>query len=108
MAQSDPHSLRLVIQRVGDDFAGGSSYRIIAYSDERKYRPSQFGSLHLLLKSVKAALPDFDASVISSESPVPGSSILFADAVELNDAQLALIGLHEYEEYPVPGDLKPT
>jgi hypothetical protein len=107
MPLSDRHSLRLVIQRVRDDVARGSSYRIIAYSDERTYRASQFDSLHLLLKSLKVALPDFDASVISSESATPPeSSILFADVVELTDAQLALIGLHEYDKYPGTGASK--
>jgi hypothetical protein len=108
MPLSDRHSLRLVIQRVRNDFARASSYRIIAYSDERTYRASQFDSLHVLMKALKAALPDFDASVISSESTSKDSSILFADAVELSDAQLALIGLREYHEYHVPGDSKPT
>jgi hypothetical protein len=108
MPISDRHSLRLVIQRVRDDLARGSFYRIIAYSDERTYRASQFDSLHPLLKSLKAALPDFDASVISSESATPESSILLADVMELTDAQLALIGLHEYDKYPALRDSKLT
>jgi hypothetical protein len=96
MTLSDRQSLRLVIQRVRDDVARGPSYRIIAYSDQRAYRPAQFDSLHLMLESIKAALPDFDASVISSENVSQDRSILFADVLELSDAQLALLGFHEF------------
>lgn len=87
-------SLRLVVQHVGEISSGRSSYRLIGYSDEHTYQPVNFDSLDDLLNGLKEALPDFDISRFS-EVKESGSSILFAELLELSQAQLSILGLRK-------------
>ena len=92
MLAADRHSLRLVVQHVWENASGRSSYRLIAYSNDHTYPPVQFESVDDLLKVLKAALPELDASSFPRERR-PVTSILFADELELSTAQLSILGL---------------
>lgn len=92
MPVPDRLSLRLVVQRICESSSGQSFYRLIAYGDNRTYRPVQFEALDDVLKVLKAALPRFDASLISRGNQ-GATSIVFADEVELSKEQLSVLGL---------------
>ena len=89
-------SLRLVVQHVRESSSGRSSYRLIGYSDEHTYQPANFDSLDDLLKVLKEALTDADVDVDVnrfSEAKQSGSSILFAEVLEISEAQRLKLGL---------------
>ena len=71
-----------------------ASYRLIGYGDRHTYRPVNFDSLDELLSVLKTALPEFDASSIP-QGKQPETSILFANVMELSDAQLLSLGFRE-------------
>lgn len=82
------------VQRVSEGSSGRSSYRLIGYSDEHTYQPVNFDFLDDLVKGFKEALPNFDVSRIS-EVKRSGSSTLFADVLELSEAQRLILGLRK-------------
>jgi hypothetical protein len=88
----DSQSIRLVVQHVWESSSGRSSYRLIGYSDVHTFRPVDFDSLDDLLKVFKAALPALDVSNFP-RAKQPVSSILFADVIELSEAQRSILGL---------------
>lgn len=90
----DCESLRLIVQRVSENSSGRSLYRLIAYSDGRTYQPVNFTSLDDLTKRLKKALPDFDVNRFA-EAKESGSSILFAEALELSETQRSILGLRK-------------
>ncbi len=87
-------SLRLVVQHVRESSSGGSSYRLIGYGDEHTYQAVNFDSLDDLLKRFNEAFPGFDVSRFS-EGRQSGSSILFAELLELSEAQRSKLGLRK-------------
>ena len=91
MVPTNRQSLRVVVQHIGESSCGRSSYRLIGYSDAKTFEPVEFESPDDLLKILKAALPDFDAASFPKGGQ-PVTSILFADDVELSEAQLAVLG----------------
>jgi hypothetical protein len=91
---SNRESLRLVVQHVRESSSSRSSYRLIGYGDEHTYQPVNFDSLDDLLKGLKEALPGFDVSRFS-EGRQSGSSILFAEELELSEAQRSKLGLRK-------------
>jgi hypothetical protein len=92
MSPTDRHALRLVVQHVWESSSARSSYRIIAYSNDRTYRPVEFESLDDLLRLLGKALPEFDVNGFPKRQ-TSATSILFADEMELTEAQLSILGL---------------
>jgi hypothetical protein len=88
----EKQSIRVVVQHVWDSPSGRSSYRLIGYSDAHTYRPVDFDSLDDLLKVLTVALPRLDVSRFAPAKDSV-SSILFADVVELGEAQRSILGL---------------
>ncbi|HEX4066310.1 MAG TPA: hypothetical protein VHZ09_09825 [Acidobacteriaceae bacterium] len=89
MIRSDRHRLRVVIQRI--EAEAGTIWRIVAYGDGRAVGHEDFPSSERVLNALRMAVPDFDeARLLPAES---GSSILFAEEMELDEAQLAVLGV---------------
>ncbi|HKO17522.1 MAG TPA: hypothetical protein VJU82_01415 [Acidobacteriaceae bacterium] len=85
------HPLRIVIQQLATP--GELPYRIIAYDGNRVLGHSDFASLEALVGMIRSAIPAFDESTLSvAESDNP-ASILYAGEMELDDSQLAFLGL---------------
>jgi hypothetical protein len=87
-------SLRLVVQSVRESPSVRSSYRLIGYSDEHTYQPVNFDSLDDLLKVLQEALTDVDVNRFW-EAKQSGSSILFAEVLEISGAQRLKLGLRK-------------
>ena len=84
------HSVRLVVQRAQAGLSPG--YRLVAYPPPQgtKFQPVNFSSRELLLKRLKAALPEFDSQLLEGEH---SGEIIFAREVALSIAQLSVLGL---------------
>ena len=86
------YSIRIVIQRVVEP--GKKTYRVVAYGGRQALGHSDFHSLEHLLDVLHSAVPGFDATQFAAaNSPDEISSIIFADEVELDDSQLATLGV---------------
>jgi hypothetical protein len=91
MGSPDRHSLRIVIQQIR--FAHASFYRLVAYGNQKTYRPAEFETFDQLSKALHATVPALNGNLPSSRTQTEGTSILFSGAIELDDAQLARLGL---------------
>jgi hypothetical protein len=84
------------VQYVRESPSVRPSYRLIGYSDEHTYQPANFDSLDDLWKLLKQALTDANVDVDVnrfSEATQSGSSILFAEVLEISEAQRLKLGL---------------
>ena len=87
---SSLRSVRLVIQLVRDDTE--PHYRVAVYPGPRGVPlHRKFSSRDELLKRLRAAIPDFDEKNLVGASEA--TQILFAQSMELSDAQLSSLGL---------------
>lgn len=82
---SPPRTLRLVIQRVGDDRQ--PSFRVIAYGGDGINAHADFATLPALLAALITAVPDVDLDLRAR------GSIIFAGEMELDETQLRALGL---------------
>ena len=90
MSSPQTNSVRLVIQRVQGDTT--PHYRVAVYPGPRGTPlHARFSSRHELLERLCAAIPGFDEIYLLETSEATG--ILFAEAMELSDAQLSSLGL---------------
>lgn len=90
MMSPNTHSLRVVVQRVRAHQR--SLYRLVAYNGNLTCS-AKFESLDRLLKAFHSAVPGFDESTLSIRKDTPETYIAFAGEMELDDLQLALLGL---------------
>jgi hypothetical protein len=90
MSSPITNSVRLVIQRVQDGTK--PHYCVAAYPGPRGGPlHARFSSHHELLERLRAAIPGFDEKPLLETSEA--SEILFAELMELSDAQLTSLGL---------------
>jgi len=92
MSLPDTHRLRLVIQRVEEGFPPRSTYRLLAYPAPSgvSLRPAKFQWREEVVNCLQAALPDFDPSRLGTGLQ---TQIVFAEDIELNEAQLLALGV---------------
>ena len=90
MSIPELQSVRLVVQRAQEGLSLG--YRLIAHPPPQgtKFKPAHFSSRELLLKRLKAALPEFDSQLLEGER---SGEIIFAREMALSMAQLSVLGL---------------
>ncbi len=96
MSSPNTHSLRIVVQHVRA--YQRSVYRLVAYGGEGGNYTSgsaEFESREDLLKAFRSVMPNFDASSVSVGRDAPETYIAFAGEMELDDAQLSLLGLKD-------------
>ena len=92
IAVSSPHtnSVRLVIQLVRDGTT--PHYRVAVYpGPSGALLHMKFSSRDELLERLRAAMPGFDEIYLLGTSEA--TEILFAESMELSDAQLTSLGL---------------
>jgi len=89
MGTSNRHSLRLVIQQIRSPQA--SFYRLVAYGNQRAYRPAEFESFDQLSRTVHAAVPALNGNLVRTQTA--GTFIVFSGEMELDDTQLSHLGL---------------
>jgi hypothetical protein len=78
---------RLVVQSVSANTTA-PVYRVILYPERERLRtPLTFSSRGELLQRLTSAIPDFDPEKL--REPGGSTRILFAETLELTDAQLA-------------------
>lgn len=87
------HSLRVVVQHVPD--GPRSSYRLIAYSDNRTYEPMEFSSIELCAETIRSVAPDFDKNNLSVRVGARETYIAFAGEMELDESQISGLGLKD-------------
>ena len=83
--------LRIVVQRVSQ--GQGVVYRLIAYGGDDTYRPVEFGSIDSVRSTLCSVVPDLDLNTLSKQSAGSGVSILLAETIEIDEPQLAALGL---------------
>jgi hypothetical protein len=90
MPESGRREIRIVVQHIYRP--SQSTYRLIAYGDDRRYHPVEFESLESLVGKLKAVLPDFDEQ---SLAPASGASthIVFSSLMALTDTEMSRLGL---------------
>ena len=92
MSLPKTRSLRIVVQHIR---AGQrSAYRVVAYGGEGGDYTSgsaEFESRDHLLKALRSAVPGFDEGSVSIEKNTSETYIAFAEVMELDDSQLALL-----------------
>lgn len=93
MTQPDRYSLKVVVQRVVEKAFQRPVYRLIAYDDRQNYQPAEFGSLDGLLQAFRRAVPSFDEHILSGANNIQHTSIIFSEVMELDNAQLSVLGL---------------
>jgi hypothetical protein len=82
------NTVRLVVQRVPSD--QWVSYRIIVYPAREGFKtPISVSSPGELMKRLSGIIPDFDKRALAIEDKSP--KIIFAETLELSDAQLGLL-----------------
>jgi hypothetical protein len=82
------NTVRLVVQRVPSDQS--VSYRIIVYPALEGFKtPISVSSPGELMKRLSGIIPDFDERALAIEDKSP--KIIFAETLELSDAQLGLL-----------------
>jgi len=91
-------TLSVLIQQTKEPSSASPSFYISAYGDEHLYRPVHLDTLDDLLIVLGTVLPQFDASSFRRwiESGMP---ILFADLMELSDAQVSFLGFRDEEGF---------
>ncbi len=91
MPKDELQDLRLVIQQLSVE---SQVYRVTVYGDADKPRYSDFGGAQALLQALRSALPAFDLSELSLNPLEEGcGSIVFAGVIQLDNSQLAVLGL---------------
>jgi hypothetical protein len=79
--------VRLVVQYLGK--GQPEPYRVIVYPDRAAFRtPRCFTTRDELIRRLRAILPRLDGAVLEPNSGI-SPQIVFAESVELSDAQLA-------------------
>ena len=92
VSESEPYLLRIAIQQL--DVSENPAYRVVVYGDDRHPRHSDFGNAHILLETLRAAIPDFDFSKLTMNPLRDGQgSMVFTGEVRLNETQLSHLGL---------------
>lgn len=84
-------SYRLVVQHIRSVRDERSVYRLVIYGGKRTFSPVDFESVDLLLRSLRAVVPEVQNEPGWMGLGEPG--IVFTADVELTDSQLALLGL---------------
>lgn len=92
MSLPGTHRLRLVIQRVEVGYPPRSTYRLVAYPPPPgvSLRPAIFHSREEVITCLEATLPGFDPARLGTGLQ---TSIVFAEDIELNEAQLVTLGV---------------
>lgn len=91
-SEDDLYLIRMVIQQLS--VSENPGYRVVIYGDSQSPRHADFTGAQILLETVRAAIPDFDLSKLSLNPLAAGhGSIVYTREIELNKAQLSLLGL---------------
>jgi len=92
MSSPGAHRLRLVIQRVEEGYPPRSTYRLLAHPAPSgvSLRLAKFHSREEVINCLQAALPEFDPSRLGTGLQ---TQIVFAEDIELNEAQLLALGV---------------
>ncbi len=92
MSSPRTYIVRLVIQRVEEGSPPRPIYRLVAYPAPpgMSLKPVKFSSREKLVEHLRAALPGFDHTRLGTAL---NTQIVFAEDVELNNAQLVGLGL---------------
>jgi hypothetical protein len=86
------HTVRFVIQQIRS--GGKARLRIVVYGDTLAHGHSDFEDVSSLLAALHKAIPGFDDARISLRELEDGHvAVLFAEELELDHAQLSLLGL---------------
>lgn len=83
--------LRIVVQRVSQ--GQGVVYRLIAYGGDDTYRPVEFGSIDSARSTLCSVVPDLDLHALFQQYAGSDVSILLAETIEIDESQLAALGL---------------
>lgn len=92
MSENDSYVLRLVIQQL--EVSENPGYRVTVYGDDLAPRHRDFDSKQILIKALRAAIPDFDfAKIILNPLARGQGSMAFVEEMKLDKSQLSLLGL---------------
>jgi hypothetical protein len=85
------HAVRFVVQHSQRD--GKGLYRVLAYSDERNYRPAEFKTEAALQDALQAALPKLAHVILAGIRETADTYIVFSGSADLTESQLQTLGL---------------
>jgi len=107
MSSPGTHRLRLVIQRVEEGYPPRSTYRLLAYPAPSglTLRPAKFQSREEVVTRLQEAVPGFDPARLGTGLQ---TQIIFAEDVELNEAQLVALGVTDSPGTPTLNILRLT
>lgn len=92
MSENDAYVLRLVIQQL--EVSENPGYRVTVYGDDLAPRHKDFDNEQILLKALRAAIPDFDFSKTVMNPLGKGQgSMAFVGERRLDKTQLSILGL---------------
>lgn len=92
MPESDEYALRFVIQQL--EVSENPCYRVTVYGDDFAPRHTDFENEQILLKALRAAIPNFDFSNIVMNPLAKGQgSMAFVGEMKMDKTQLSFLGL---------------
>ena len=91
MLGDDLYVLRMVIQQLGA--SENAAYRVVVYGDGQHPTHSDFGDAQILLKALRAAIPDLASKVVLNPIGKGLGSMAFVGEMKLTEAQLSILGL---------------
>jgi hypothetical protein len=94
--QLKPHSpkarfVRIVVQHVNE--GPRWCYRLIAYEERKTYAAVTFDSARDLVAAIRSVVPEFSESKLRKEENAQRSYIALTGEWELNDSELAQLGV---------------
>ena len=92
MPESKSNSIHLVVQHTQTE--GESSFRIVAFCEDARFKPAEFASRDELLRVLRSSLPRFDERwLVLRECEYRGTYIAFIGDFELDQSQLLQMGV---------------